>query len=327
MPTENVNKRLSDLLVTRNLNPEMRDVMGKTVGNPQDAEMFSFDFVTASGQNYGTVVAFLGDDDTLQLYYADNVGAGMEDTDKEEWYQFLQQMSQFAKRNRMSFDLKNINKLRYTMQGQAALKEGLYEGWNGKKNVSYNGDPEAIRMMIKHNRNLSEYEKRHRHIDSLYVETNEGERFKLPFKSIVGGKAMCEHVRAGGNPYDPKGRQICNIVNEIALLSRFDRARPEDVFEDTGLISEAREHLRRLKETLKALTTRKGYNTYFEYWDPATITDEDVMVEQVRNMLTTEKVDPRIENALPVLAKLPSAQVREAGIFEAWADALCRPVL
>lgn len=327
MAVENVSKKLSDLLVTRNLNPEMRDVMGKTVNAPEAAEMFTFEFTPASGQNYGTVVCFLGDDNSLQLFYADNVGKGMEDSDKEEWYQFLQQISQFAKRNRLSFDLKNINKLRYTMQGQAALKEGLFESWSGKKNVSYNGGPDAVRLMIKHNRDIKENELRHRHIDSLFVETSDGERFKLPFKSLAGGRAMCEHIRAGGKPYDPKGQQISNIVNEVATLTRFSRARPETVFESDTLVTEAREHLRRLKETLKALGTRKGYNTYFEYWNPASITDEDLMVEQVRNSLVTQDIDSRIEDALPVLARLPGACVAESEIFESWANDLCRGII
>ena len=323
MPTlENVNKRLADLLVTRNLNPEMRDRQGKTVTSSSDADMFSFNFVPSSGRDYGTVVIFLGDDSSLQVYYGDNVGKTMESQDKDEWFQFLEQLSLYSKRNRLDFDLKNINKLRYTMQGQSALREGLFESWTGKRNVSYNDQPDAVRLMIRHNRDIREGEQRHRHIESLFLETTDGERFKLPFKSLAGGRAVCEHVRQGGKPYDVRGQHIAEMVDEIGVLGRFSRASPAVVFEDERLIEEAVAHLVALKETLRTLGTRRGYERYFETWNPAEVTAGDVMVEEVRNLLTTQDIDARIEAALPALARLASRRTA-ADVFEAWADDVC----
>lgn len=326
MSLDNVNKKIADILITRNLQPEYRDIQGKPVMNPQDAEMFSFDFITQSGKDYGTVVIFLGEDSTLEVYYADNIGRGMEQVDKEDWFKFLEQLSLFSKRNRLSFDLRDINKLRYTMQGQAALKEGLFESWTGKRDVSYNNKPNAVRLMIKHNRNIAEGEQRFRHIQSLFVETDEGERFKLPFKSLAGGKAMCEHIRSGGRPYDVRGSHIADIVNEIAVLTRFNRAQPDTVFESETLVEQARLHLVTLKETLRGLTTRRGYSNYFEHWNPAMIEDGDLVVEEVRSMLTTENLDARIEEAIPVLAKLPGLRITEADIFESWANELLKKI-
>lgn len=319
---DNTTQKIYEMLVARNFQPEMRDLNGQTVTDPQVAEMFTFDFEAQSGHDYGTVVLFLGDDRSLQLFYGDNVGRGMDPADKEEWYQFLEHTSLFAKRNRLRFDLKNIGKLRYTMQGQAALKEGLFEAWSGKRNVSYNDRPDAVRLMIRHNRDIREGEQRFRHIQSLFLETEDGERFKLPFKSLAGGKAMCEHVRAGGRPYDPRGCHITEMVNEIAVLSRFNRAQPDVIFEASTLLEEARAHLVALKENLRSLGSRRGYNKYFETWSPADITEGDLMIEQVRNMMITQDVDSRIQDALPILARLPGAHPTEADIFETWANDL-----
>jgi hypothetical protein len=45
----------------------------------------------------------------------------------KEWYEFQHQLKNFATKNFMTFGSQNINRLKYSMQGQAALKEGLFE--------------------------------------------------------------------------------------------------------------------------------------------------------------------------------------------------------
>ena len=115
-------KQLFDMLVSKNFDPELLDSAGKTSTDPSETEVFSFDFVTESGNNYGTVVIMLGEENTLEVYFGDNVGRSMEGADKNEWYSFLEQLKHFSTKNLMNFGLKNINRLRYSMQGQAAIK-------------------------------------------------------------------------------------------------------------------------------------------------------------------------------------------------------------
>ena len=172
-------KQLFDLLVTRNFDPEMLDSSGKPAPDPEEAEVFSFDFVAQSGKNYGTVVVMLGSDHNLEVYSGDNVGKTMEGSDKNEWFAFLEQLKHFSTRNLMSFGVKNINRLRYSMQGQAAIKEGLFESWRGTKTVSYNDRPDAVRLMIRHKKPIEEGDARFRYVESLFVETADGEgRYK-----------------------------------------------------------------------------------------------------------------------------------------------------
>jgi hypothetical protein len=101
-------QQLYDLLVSRNFDPELLDSTGRPSQDPSDTEIFSFDFQTESGNDYGTVVVMLGDNNDMEIYFGDNIGRGMEVDDKKEWFDFLYQLRMFAKRNLMTFGLKNL---------------------------------------------------------------------------------------------------------------------------------------------------------------------------------------------------------------------------
>jgi hypothetical protein len=296
MDQQTAAKRLFDLLVTKDFNPETLDSTGKPAANPADAEIFNFDFRAESGKDYVTVVIMLGDDNNLEVYCADNVGKTMEGRDKDDWFEFLQQLKNFAVQNFMSFDVKNLNHLRYSMQGQAAIKEGLFESWAGKKDVSYNAGPNESRLMIKHNRTIGEGEARFRYVESLFIETAEGERYKLPFKNLTAGKAMLEHVRNGGRPYDIRGQHIVEMVSELNILSRFRRANHGKLFEgDTAeLVEQTNAYYETAQRTLKSLATRSGYETYFESWNPNDITEQEVVIESLKHLFVTQTLDHRI---------------------------------
>ena len=319
-------QQLYDLLVSRNFDPELLDSSGRPSQDPSDTEIFSFDFQTESGNDYGTVVVMLGDNNDMEIYFGDNIGRGMEVDDKKEWFDFLYQLRMFAKRNLMTFGLKNLNRLRYSMQGQAAIKEGLFESWNGKKDISWNAGATESRLMIKHKRALGEDEARFRCVESLFIETAEGERYKLPFKNLTGGKAMLEHVRNGGRPYDVRGQHIAEMVTELNVLSRFRRANHGRIFEgDTAaLVEQTNAYYETARRTLKSLSSKSGYNTYFETWDPEQVTEEEMVIEGLKHLFITQTLDQRIEEALPILARIQQqgTEMKEANIFEAWARQL-----
>jgi hypothetical protein len=319
-------QQLFDLLVTRGFDPEMLDSSGKAAPTAEDAEIYSFEFVSSGGTNHGTVVVMLGDDKNLELFSGDNVGRGMDSEDKTEWYEFQHQLKNFATKNFMTFGSQNINRLKYSMQGQAALKEGLCESWNGTKNVSWNGGPDSVRLMIRHKRPMGIDEARFRQVESLFLETAEGERYKLPFRNLAGGRAMVEHVRHGGRPYDMRGQHIANMVEELNVLSRFRRASQGRVFEgDTAnLVTETNAYHATMSRTLKGLASARGYNTYFESWNPADITEQDVIIEDIKTLFVQETIDSRIEQALPILARIQQqgTAMKEANIFETWANNL-----
>ena len=331
MAANSPGQQLNDLLVTRNFDPEALDARtGKPpldaqgAPDPEAADMFTFDWVADSGKNYGTVVCLLGADNNFEVYFGDNLGRGMEFDDKADWYEFLDQLRNFAKRNLLRYDLQNLRRLKYTMAGMAAIKEGLFEGYYGNRKVSYAGEPTQARLMIKHNRTLGENDARFRYVESLFIETAEGEVFKMPFKKLAGGRAMLEHVRHGGTPYDARGQHIVEMVEQINVLSQFRRAHQGRVFEGAAgeLVAETTEYLNRLRHNLKAVSNDRGYTQYFESWSPADVSESDLIVEDLKSLFVETRIDPRIEQALPMLARIQkeAQAMREADIFESWAN-------
>ena len=316
--------QLYDLLITRDFDPELKDAMGKDVTDPSKADMFTFDWKTPS-KNYGTVVILIGQDRNLKVFFGDNLGRTMEAEDKSDWYEFLNQLKQFSVRNNlMNFEIENINRLKYNMQGMAAIKEGLFEGYYGNRKTSYSDQPKQTRLVIKHNRTLGEGDARFRYVESLFVETGDDQRFRLPFTNLIGGRAMARHIAEGGTPYDTFGQHICEIVKEMNILNKFVRASRNKQFdgEAADLAETAVRHYQDLKAKAKRIISQRGYLQELQAFDPAEITNADTVAEDIRNMFIEQSLDARIEEAIPVLARLSARKdtsMKEIAEFESWA--------
>jgi len=326
MAQENsISQELADLLVTNNFDPEYRDEGGQSSG-PADANTISFDYRSASGNNYGSAVAVIGDDNELMLFFGDNLGRSMQDQDKDEWFAFLNQMRKLAQTHRYTFSPQNLSRLKHSLAGQAAVKEGLFEGYYGSRRESFIGEPTEARILIKHNKIIGEDDKRYRYIESIFIETADGERFKLQSNRLIHGRAMLEHVRQGGRPYDVRGNHINEMVQELSVLSRFNRAKQHHVYEGITqkLVESAAHYYRSLQENLKRLSSSRGYHTYFESWAPDQIDQQESLVEDLRNMFVQQTLDTRIEAALPTLAKIQQqgTKMKEAEIFENYMNRL-----
>jgi hypothetical protein len=135
---------------------------------------------------------------------------------------------------------------------------------------------------------------------------------------------MLEHVRQGGNPYDVRGVHIAEMVMEIGTLSRFRRASASRVLEGSTaeLVTEAQEYYQTLRENMKRLASPRGYTAYFETWHPATINDQQDLVEDIKTLFVEQTLDTRIEAALPLLARIQQqgTAMKEAEIFENWVN-------
>ena len=270
---ENTSKKLFDILISKGFDPKTLDSSGKSIVEIDNATIFSFDF-ESSQTNYGTVVILLSDDDGFNIYYGDNIGKGMNRTAKNTWYELLTQLRYFAKRNLLSFSLKNISKLKHSMQGMAAIKEGLYEGWNGTSKTSYNPQKNKTRIIAKHSKKIKEGDARFRNIKDLFIENSNGERFKLPFSNIAGARAMARHVSVGGNPYDVFGLHVTETVKDINAIGRFLRVKSLNET-SSQLIEGCKTHYQKLRENLKNISLVRGYEAYKESWSPANTSNDE----------------------------------------------------
>ena len=322
----NIEQKLADLLDTRDFYPE---TLGKD-GRPADAaeaKTFTFDYVSGSSKNYGTMVIVLANDNEMMIMYGDNLGKTMEDPDdRDEFFEFQQQLMELANRNRWDGTLMDISKLKRVQAGIAAIKEGLFEGYYGNKRTSYSGEPTEARLVINHNRVLGENDKRYRYVESLFIETADSERYKLAFTNLAGGRAMLEHVRQGGKPYDIRGCHINEMVTEMKVLSRFNRASQGRVVEGVTqeITTQAHSYYQSLRESVKRMSTPRGYSSYFESWHPAEIGEQEELVENIKTMFIEQTLDSRIEEALPLLARIQQQgnAMKEADIFESWINTL-----
>ena len=326
MAQENTaSQQIYDLLVTRDLDPKSLDSMGKPTVNPGEADLFSFVF-SANGNEYGTVVVLVNGDNDLEVYYGDNLGKGMDPGDKGDWYDFLAMLRQTAKRNLLTFSLNNMNKLKYQMASMADISESLImEAWKAQgKSKSYSNQPGKAKVVIQHSRAIGEGEQRFRNIASLFVENAQGERFRMPFESIAGAKAMARHVSEGGTPYDAFGQHISETINEIKTLGKFVRASRSNQFAQNeqalGIVEDAVKHYANLKRKAKKMIGKRGYKEIFSNYDPAIATELDETIESVREVFVNSSIDSRIEEALPILAKIKESTMREADVFENWTN-------
>lgn len=320
-------QQIYNLLVTRDFDPKSLDSMGKPTVNPSEADLFSFNF-SANDNEYGTVVVLINGDNDLEVYYGDNLGRGMDPGDRGDWYDFLGMLRQTAKRNLLTFSLNNMNKLKYQMASMAELSESLVmEAWKAQgKSKSYSNQPGKAKVVIQHSRAIGEGEQRFRNVGALFVENAQGERFRMPFESIAGAKAMARHVSEGGTPYDAFGQHISETINEIKTLGKFVRASRSNAFAQNeqalDIVEDAINHYADLKRKAKKMIGKRGYKEIFATYDPAVMTTLDETIESVREVFVNSAIDSRIQEALPILAKIKENTMKESDIFEQWADGL-----
>lgn len=321
--TNTASQQLYDLLVARDFDPEALDASGKPAADPGKADIISFDYQTPN-KHYGTVVMVLDNENNLDIYFGDNMGRAMEAEDRSDWYDFLYLIRMFAKRNLLTFSLQNLSRLKFNMKTMAAIKESLFEGYYGTRKMSYSDQPKQVKLVIKHNRTLGEGDARFRYIESLFVETADGERFRVPTRSLTHGKMLARHCAEGGTPYDAFGQHINEIISEMNVLNKFIRAARHKDYDGSAahMLESAVRHYGDLKAKAKRMISRRGYHECRDSYDPAEITGIDETVETIRELFMQQTLDPRIEEALPILARLQERDLPEAAMFEQWADNL-----
>lgn len=284
---------------------------------PAKGRIFTLEYGSA-GKSYGSVTVNIVDPNALVIYYNTNISEDMRYDAKKDWYSFLKELRFFAKRNLMSFDVRNIGKQQLDKQDYAYIKtnDNSYDSsevqmeskLTGTLKTSYQSFGEA-RLIIKHTSPVDEEKRgaRARHIHSLYIETN-GERTKLPFKSLIAGRAFAQHINNNGLFDDVVGQHIQELTQEAYDLQKFvKRFKRADNFaeqeEATKLIQQARERYQGIRETLKTLSGPKGYKSYVEQYQPTEDHIEQADLDEIRSKLIRIEKDNIVDTVLPSLAK------------------------
>jgi hypothetical protein len=301
---------------------------GEITINPEQARFFDFDYT--EGQNpIGHVSISLAEPNSMKVYFSNGITEGMDDGQKTNWYGFLKELRQFAKRRLLSFDTRdiakdNLDKRDYEFLSQNAqpkpqtnmIQKSVGESlmsestMYGSKTMSYQKLMDT-RLIIKHSHAVMDDTQpgaRTRNINALFVENQDGERFKYPFIHLAGARAMQRHVANGGLPYDDLGKSITQMSEEIAQLKSFGNyvVRNDLMNSDTNSVVErSTEYLNHLREQIKALSKQSHYEAYkesFQAYDSEEIPQD--VVEDFKQKFTVRSFKEDIATVFPVLYRL-----------------------
>lgn len=309
------------------------------VSDPAKARFFNFDY-TVEGKNYGNITISLVDELSLKVYYSKNITQNLNTVEKQKWYGFLKELREFSKRNLLSFeprditrptlkhrDIKQVSKSDDTFDKDDVLAEGHMYGTN---RTSYeNGN--NVRIMVRHSDAIDPERRgaRSRKIASIFLETSDGERFKLPMNSLSYARAMARHLAEGGTMHDDFGKHITEVADECSKLRPFRAAMVRRVFEDSEtqrMVEAAFEYHSQLKHTLSKMSGTKGYKQCKEEFETtgSYINEEDTDVDAIRERFVKRVFSDRMESALPIVQKAYNMKKenRYAKQFESWASSV-----
>ncbi len=105
-------------------------------------------------------------------------------------------------------------------QSQVASSQ-VIESAFGSTKTSYHPQPQA-KVVLRHSKPVAEEKPgaRSRNIKQIYIDNNQGERFRFDVPYLTAARAMARHVSDGGAPYDEKGRVIYDMAVERQDLRR-----------------------------------------------------------------------------------------------------------
>ena len=205
------------------------DADGNVTNDPKQARFFDFDFVK-EGKSFGKISISISEDQGLVVLHSTDVISEADPATKASWYNFLKEMREFAKARLMGFDTRDITKSNLEKRDYDYLKkenemETVSESnMFGTNKTSFQEIGNA-KMVVKHSTvvNPEVPGARSQKIESIFIESPAGERFKFPLKHLNGARAMARHVAEGGNPYDQFGKYILGLSEELNKLKRYQK--------------------------------------------------------------------------------------------------------
>lgn len=338
---EKIATDLFDQVRTRFSDVTIGNEKAKAEMDPEKARFFNFNYTTKSGKELGNVTLSIVDTTGLKVYYGKDLTEGVTPEEQRDWFSFLKSLRMFAKRNRLSFDVRDITKSNLNLRDikaisksdsaydsdEAPIAESKLYG-NHKKSFQEMG---PVRLLIKHSTTVDEEVRgsRTRNIESIFVETSQGERFLLPTVKLGPARALARHVSMGGDIKDEMGSAIVGIAEEMSNMGVFVRNVRHRVFEDDetqGMVEAAIERYTELKNSLHRIGTGKGYQQFaenfnVENYQVPTEFDEDELKERFVKKI----FDDRLGEALPYVYR--AYQQRQQTMedqyfnqFNDWAD-------
>ena len=277
---------------------------------PGKARFFDFDF------KEGVKVNVTLDEKSLTILYNNDLIENSPDTVKSMWFDFMKEMRTFAKKRMLNFDTRNITKTnldkrdyQYLSQNRPGDETMSESKMYGTSKTSFQ-DIGNAKMIVKH-RGPVDFENpagRTQQIDSIYIESADGERFKYPFRHLNGARAMATHVSEGGNQYDTFGKHIVSLSEELSKLRTFKTYMNRSAVMAEGLagyMDVVNERIETIKETVFKLQRPTHYKEAFESFEETVMEEvpEDVSSNWI-DELTIRQFNEDLKSVFPYIYNL-----------------------
>ena len=333
---ESIAQDLFDKIRSRFQPIRLRDEQGKPTKEEPKARFFNFVYASPDGTRHGVLTISIVDGKSLKAAFYRGIKKDFEGNQETHWEQFLRDMRNFSKRNMLSFDIRDITRSNLTQrhidqvatsQKEKSSTVAESRSWSGTTRTSVqNFGP--TRLIIRHTEAVNEEQPgaRSRKIESMFVETEQGERFRMPYNRLSLGRAMAQHLAHGGKIYDAAGEHIQNMAEEMANLSFFVRNTRHREFEDTEtqhMVEAAVSRYSELRNQLRGLSGTRNYQKFAESFEPQIDIDEEYDIDALKERFVKKMFDDRLTSALPYVYKAfinqqhENSYVRE---FKGWAD-------
>jgi len=310
-------------------NIRLGDENGAATADPSNAVFFEFEF-QEDADTFGSVSISLADGENMKVYYNRDLVNKIDEDSRDEWYAFLKELKDFAVEHSLRFDVRDITKNNLTKQDYENLADtnktvntdemseelaritklaGVNEGLTGTAKRSYE-NLDKTKLIIRHKGKVDETVPgaRSRQIQSLYIENEDGERFKYPMTHLAGARAMMRHVANGGRPHDEFGQHIIQTSEDIAKLNSFQRyvSNKDQLNDNAGdIIENTKLQLENLREYMRNLSKQGHYESSCKSYKKAEdqILDDET-VNKLREKFTMTNLDSRVEDAFPLISRV-----------------------
>ncbi len=291
------------------------DADGVVTDDPKTARYYDFDFKEGE-KILGKVSIAINEQDGVIVTYNDSFITDQSDQTKENWYNFLKELRVFAKKNMMNFDIRDITKSNLDKRDYAHLtknssgdKTMSESTMYGTSRTSYE-DVDKARLVLKHTQavNPEVAGSRTQHVHSIYIESDNGERFKYPFRHLNGARALARHVSEGGHLYDEFGKHIVSLSEELSKLRQFKTYMNRSAVMAEGLkgyVNAVNERLETVKKECLKLQREAYYKNAIENYKQEVLED---VPEEVSNSwideLTIRSFNEELKSVFPYIYKL-----------------------
>ena len=291
---------------------EETKVLSKKTDIPK-ARWFEFDY-KEDGDTLGVITITLDEKDGVII----KAGGDLIDKETNEThhgaYKFIRSFRDLARRNLLQYQVDNLGKSNldkrdYEFHAKDGEETMMESKMFGTSKVSYQDLGEA-RVIVRHSQpvNYDLPAGRTMHIESIYIESAQGERFRYPVRHLNGARAMAQHINHGGNPYDAIGQHVISLSEEMAKLRMFKNyvGRNEQLSEAMSEVNDkVAERIELVKKEIHQLQRPSYYEQFAESFEPrASQQIPETIVNDWIDRLTVRSFKEELKDVFPYIYSL-----------------------